>query len=355
MNLSHKSNSSRQLPVQNRARTSDKNSDLVVSNKKIKLSPISEDEGESFSDSPNHFVLCGRGERTNRHAGNKAFRRLVDINRSLYHSSDRRIKGLIATSIVQAIYLQNPPGKFVHQDKKSGLWIDVGMKHAIKKTSQALRENAPEKKKKTGKNDKQDHEDDPSETETDDKEYEHDDNSQDGDASQNNSVHFLSRQDFSSARAVTNEEVNNSEEEDNEFSSDEYEGFNHVVIANLDLLNFGILTKHSFSDEFPIAHNMTGVPPPPAFPYGSSDWILKSIGSVVLDMAPGVPPPSALTYGTSDWTFKSGSSTEEVPGVLVPPPLNFQTSDWTLTSIGSVSSDGAHSLTNDGGKAMFCA
>jgi hypothetical protein len=351
MNLSHNSSSSHHLPAQKRARTSDKNPDLAVSNKKIKLFPISEDGGEAFSDPPNHFVLCGRGERTNRHAGNKTFRRLVDINRSLYHSSDRKKRGLIATSIVQAIYCQDPTGTFVHEDKKSGLWIDVGMKQAIKKTRQALRENAPEKKKE-GNNGKPEHEDAQSETETDGNEYEHEDNNQDRDASQNNTVNFSSRQNFISARAVTNEEDNNSEEEEDEFSSEvpnEYKGFKHVVVANLD-----ILTK-DLSDKFSLAHNMTGVPPPPELSYGTSDWTLKSFGSVFHDMVPSVPCPSALTRGLSDWTYKSVSSTQEVAGVQVPPALNFQTSDWTSMSISSIFSDGTHPSTNDGGKAVFCA
>jgi hypothetical protein len=286
------------LPAQKRARSSDKRPDFAVSNKKIKLFPVSEDGGEAFSDPPNHFVLCGRGERTNRHAGNKTFRRLVDINKSLYHSSDRKKKSLLATSIVQAIYRQDPPGRFIRENKNSCLWVDVGMKQAIKKTGQALRENAPKK---------------------------------------NSSP----RQDFRSARAVTNED-NNSEEED-EFSSEEhgeYEGFKHVVV-NLDLL-----TKDN-------SDNMTGVPPPPALTFGTSDWTLTSVGSVFHDMIPGVPPPSALTYGTSDWTFKNVSSVQEVPGVLVPPALNFQTSDCTLKSISSIFS--AHFLTNHGGKAVFYA
>lgn len=267
---------------------------------------------------------------------------------------------MIAKSIVQAIYCQDPPGRFVREDKKSGLWFDVGMKEAVKKTSQALRENVQEKKE--GKNDKPHNEDDKphneddkSETETDGSESEHEDSNQDRDASQKNTVNSLSCQDVSWARAVSYEDGDSSseeeEEEDNDdkFSSqenDEYEGFNHVVFANLD-----ILPKDDLHFECPLGQSMTGVPHPPAFTYGASDWTLKSFGSVFEDTVAGVPSPSALTFGTSNWTFKNVMVQEE-PGVLILPALTSHASDWTFKSICSVFSDGAHSLTNDEEKAV---
>jgi hypothetical protein len=158
MNRSH--------PLQNRTITFDEDSDMRPP-KKIMLSSI-EHEGGGFSDPPpSHFVLCGRGERTNRHPGNKTFRRLVDLNRSLYHPGTRKQKGLIAASIVLAICRQDQPGRFVRFDKKSKLWFDVGMKQAIKKTSQALREIVPEKKNDNNK-DKGAQHDNHDETGTDD-------------------------------------------------------------------------------------------------------------------------------------------------------------------------------------------
>ena len=150
------------LPLQNQTINFDEDSDQCPP-EKIKLSSIERDwcsvdttlvlhDGGVFSNPPpRHFVLCGRGERSNRHPGNKTFRRLVDHYRTLYNSATRKQKGLLATSIVLA--LKNQDRKFVHYDKTSKLWKDVGMKQAIKKTSQALRELAPEKKNCT-KNDK---------------------------------------------------------------------------------------------------------------------------------------------------------------------------------------------------------
>lgn len=110
--------------------------------KKAKTSLLGEEDGVDRFDEPHpNHVLCGRGERTNRHPGNKAFRRVVESNRPTYHSGPRRNKALIAESIVRAVYRQNPPGCFVRYDKSSGLWVDIGVKEAIKKTSQALRED----------------------------------------------------------------------------------------------------------------------------------------------------------------------------------------------------------------------
>lgn len=114
--------------------------------KKIKTSLLGDDGVTCYDEPHDHFVLCGRGERTNRHPGNKAFRRVVESNREMYHTGPRRNKALIAESIVEAIYRQNPRGCFVRYDKESGVWIDIGTKEAIKKTSQALREDKNKKK-----------------------------------------------------------------------------------------------------------------------------------------------------------------------------------------------------------------
>jgi len=37
---------------------------------------------------------------------------------------------------------QNPPGRFLSQDKSTGKWFRIGKIKAIQKTSQALLENA---------------------------------------------------------------------------------------------------------------------------------------------------------------------------------------------------------------------
>jgi len=121
--------------------------------KKIKTSLLGDDDVDSYNEPHDHFVLCGRGERTNRHPGNKAFRRVVEANRKQYHSGPRRHKILIARSIVEAVYRQDPPGCFVRKDKATGLWVDIGKKEATKKTSQALREESLKDKNTTEESD----------------------------------------------------------------------------------------------------------------------------------------------------------------------------------------------------------
>ena len=129
-------------PTLKRTRSCNEPAPTWGSPKKIKTSLLGDDDVDSYDKPHDNFVLCGRGERTNRHPGNKVFRRVVEANRAQYHSGSRNNKALIARSIVEAIMRQDPPGKFVRLDKNSDLWVDIGMKESMKKTSQALREES---------------------------------------------------------------------------------------------------------------------------------------------------------------------------------------------------------------------
>lgn len=91
-----------------------------------------------------HDVMCGRGGGTNNHAGNQHWRSLVTSNKRLYLSLPKRRKMQVAKSIVQAIRMQNPPGRFLQKDSKTKMWYDIGDETAQHKTSQALREGAPD-------------------------------------------------------------------------------------------------------------------------------------------------------------------------------------------------------------------
>lgn len=91
-----------------------------------------------------HDVLCGRGGGTNNHVGNSHWRMLVAANKQLYVTLPKRQKMLLSRSIVNAVRSQNPPGRFLQKDAKSELWYDVGDQRAQEKTSQALREGAPD-------------------------------------------------------------------------------------------------------------------------------------------------------------------------------------------------------------------
>ena len=91
-----------------------------------------------------HDVLCGRGGGTNNHNGNEKFRELVTHQKVLYLHSSKRDKPFVSRGIVRAVRAQNPPGRFLQKDEKTGLWYDIGDQKAREKTSQALREGAPE-------------------------------------------------------------------------------------------------------------------------------------------------------------------------------------------------------------------
>lgn len=90
-------------------------------------------------------VLCGRGGGTNVHPGNRRFRDLINANRRAYLKSKKNDKPAISRSIVQTIRDMN--GRFLKKDEKLNLWFEVGDDGAREKTSQALRQRAPEMKK----------------------------------------------------------------------------------------------------------------------------------------------------------------------------------------------------------------
>lgn len=91
-----------------------------------------------------HDVLCGRGGGTNNHPGNEAFRDLVTAQKVVYLHASKRDKPFVSRGIVRAIRSQNPPGRFLQKNEQTGLWFDIGDQKAREKTSQALREGAPE-------------------------------------------------------------------------------------------------------------------------------------------------------------------------------------------------------------------
>mmetsp|Transcript_34775 Transcript_34775/g.46139 ORF Transcript_34775/g.46139 Transcript_34775/m.46139 type:complete len:935 (-) Transcript_34775:537-3341(-) len=111
-------------------------------------------------------VLYGRGGGTNHHPGNKRYRKLVDERKADYINSKRLDKPLVALGIIKMWREQDPPGRFLKHDEKTGLWNDVGDKKAREKTSQALREKAPTMRKENdrGKGEEKDSGDNDSDT-----------------------------------------------------------------------------------------------------------------------------------------------------------------------------------------------
>ncbi|KAL7553063.1 hypothetical protein ACHAWF_016312 [Thalassiosira exigua] len=90
-------------------------------------------------------VLCGRGGGTNVHPGNRRFRDLINANRRAYLKARKNDKPAISRSIVRTIREMN--GRFLKKDEKKGLWLEIGDDGAREKTSQALRQRAPEMRK----------------------------------------------------------------------------------------------------------------------------------------------------------------------------------------------------------------
>lgn len=93
-------------------------------------------------------VMYGRGGGTNHHKGNKEYRKMVEDRKLEYVNSKRLDKPLVALEIIRIWRAKLPPGRFLKQNEKTGNWDDVGDKKAREKTSQALREKAPQIRKK---------------------------------------------------------------------------------------------------------------------------------------------------------------------------------------------------------------
>jgi len=75
--------------------------------------------------------------------GNKRFRALVHTFKKHYQKCSRCEKTALAEALVKQWREQTPPGRFLKQNKTSGLWNDVGQK-ARSKCSQLLREGKGE-------------------------------------------------------------------------------------------------------------------------------------------------------------------------------------------------------------------
>ena len=72
---------------------------------------------------------------------------MVEERKMDYVNSKRLDKPLVALEIIREWRGQDPPGRFLKLDEKVGTWNDVGDKKAREKTSQALREKAPQLRK----------------------------------------------------------------------------------------------------------------------------------------------------------------------------------------------------------------
>lgn len=88
-------------------------------------------------------VLFGRGGVTNSHSGNQHYRSLVRSRQKEYLEAAKLKKAGVAMKIVEEILAIG--GRFMVE--RHGQWIPVSKEKAREKTSQALREKAPELRK----------------------------------------------------------------------------------------------------------------------------------------------------------------------------------------------------------------
>jgi hypothetical protein len=93
--------------------------------------------GEIVSTIVEHDVLLGRGGETNSHVGNRNFRRIVFEHQAEYLAARKKEKAIIARRIVDII--KSNGGRFLKKDANH-FWVDAGLRKAVSKTSQALRE-----------------------------------------------------------------------------------------------------------------------------------------------------------------------------------------------------------------------
>ena len=70
---------------------------------------------------------------------------MINLNRRAYLKARKNDKPAISRSIVKAI--RRAGGRFLKKDEKSGLYYEIGDDAAREKTSQALRQRAPEMRK----------------------------------------------------------------------------------------------------------------------------------------------------------------------------------------------------------------
>ena len=97
---------------------------------------------------PHHNdVLCGRGSSSRDHPGNGQFRSFVKTLKEECIASVKSEKPRFAKVIVIKIRSLSPPGRFLKlgvaaKGQDTSLWYEIGDKEAIRKTRQALREEA---------------------------------------------------------------------------------------------------------------------------------------------------------------------------------------------------------------------
>ena len=93
-----------------------------------------------ITDVSSRDVLCGRGGNVNKHPGNRIFRELIKKNQDIYLKAKKKLKPLIARSIVDTIHKKK--GRFLKMDTVTCAFYEIKDGKAREKTAQALREGS---------------------------------------------------------------------------------------------------------------------------------------------------------------------------------------------------------------------
>lgn len=98
-----------------------------------------------------HDIVCGRGAPSNLQEGNKMFREMVEEYQAFYLCSKRADKPKIAIQVMEEVRARG--GRFVRRVKtatngRSFGWEELEEKRSYEKVCQALREGAPEIRRK---------------------------------------------------------------------------------------------------------------------------------------------------------------------------------------------------------------
>ena len=101
---------------------------------------------ENISTPGENDVVLGRGGASIHNPANIRYRNTVRSHQHEYvgYDDSRHMKTLLSHQLVNEWRQQSPPGRFLKKDETTGLWADVGVKGARKKTAQLLREGAKE-------------------------------------------------------------------------------------------------------------------------------------------------------------------------------------------------------------------
>lgn len=106
------------------------------------LKKYSVTDPKNIASPSNKDVLCGRGGETNHHPGNVFFRTCVKACQVDYIEAKRRDKPFIAQRIV--LMVRKVGGRFLKRDSETTTWKEITTTKSREKTSQALREGAPD-------------------------------------------------------------------------------------------------------------------------------------------------------------------------------------------------------------------